>query len=441
MRSTSEKPNEQAIIERLSHEGRGVAKIGGKTTFIDNALPGETVLFKYLKKHSKYDEGVAENILTASIDRAVPECTHFLTCGGCRLQHFSSEAQIAFKQAALLEQFEHFAKTLPDTLLPPLTGPIYGYRRKARLGVRFVIKKEKLLVGFHEMNGRYIADIDSCAVLDPAVSALIMPLKAYLTQLASYRDIPQIEVAVGDNEKALVFRHLNPLSVADQTLLQAFGKQYDAHIYLQGGNLTTTHRIWPETGEERLYYRFSQHNLTLKFHPQDFIQVNGEINQQLSDRVISLLALSKQDQVLDLFCGLGNFTLPIARYCKAVVGIEGEKIMVDRALENAQYNQLNNVDFFQHDLTQPFDNCTWAKRSYQKVLLDPPRSGAREILPSIAALHPTRIVYISCNPATLARDAGDLVHQYGFTLRSAGVMDMFAQTCHVESIAVFEKDT
>lgn len=436
----SQKPNEQATIERLSHEGRGVAKIAGKTTFIDNALPGETVLFKYLKKHTKYDEGIAESVLTASADRVMPECAHFLTCGGCRLQHFSSEAQIAFKQAALLEQFEHFAKTLPATLLPPLTGPTYGYRRKARLGVRFVIKKDKLLVGFHELNGRYIADIDSCAVLHPTVSALLAPLKTYLTQLASYRDIPQIEVAVGDSEKALVFRHLNPLNTADQALLKAFGRQHDVHIYLQGGNLKTTHRIWPEIGEERLSYRFPQHNLILKFHPQDFIQVNAEINQQLSDRVISLLALSEQDQVLDLFCGLGNFTLPIARYCKAVVGIEGEAVMIDRALENAQYNQLNHVDFFQHDLTKPFENCTWAKRPYQKVLLDPPRSGAREILPSIAALNPTRIVYISCNPATLARDAGELVHQHGFTLRSAGVMDMFAQTCHVESIAVFEKE-
>jgi 23S rRNA (uracil1939-C5)-methyltransferase len=441
----------EATIERLNHEGRGVAKIDGKTTFIDNALVGETVHFKYIKKHRKYDEGVAIDILQPSSDRVTPQCSHFLTCGGCRLQHFSSDAQIAFKQATLLEQFTHFAQLTPTTILPPLTGKSYGYRRKARFGVRFVTKKEKVLVGFHEINGRYIADISSCAVLDPSVSNLIEPLKNCLMTLENYRDIPQIEVAVGDQEKAFVFRHLNALSEHDLSSLIEFGQTYEAAIYLQPGNLKTTHQVWPTTGEERLSYTlqlpaFTERNLscdktqlTLKFHPQDFIQVNKEINQQLAEQVISWLALSSEDVVLDLFCGLGNFTLPIACYANQVVGIEGDSMMVDRAAQNAQANHLTNAHFFQHDLTIPFNDQSWAKNKFNKILLDPPRSGAKEILASVAALKPTRIVYISCNPATLARDAGELVHQYGFKLLNVGVMDMFPQTCHVESMAIFER--
>lgn len=441
----------QASIERLSHEGRGVAKINGKTTFIDNALVGETVAFKYLKKHSKYDEGVAVDILQPSKDRVTPQCSHFLTCGGCRLQHLSSDAQIAFKQAALLEQFAHIAQVEPPAILPVLTAQSYGYRRKARFGVRFVTKKNKVLVGFHEINGRYVADISSCVILDPQVANLIEPLKDFVMQLASYREIPQIEVAVGDTESALVFRNLTEISDADRNLLIDFGKQHQIHIYLQPGNLKTTHRIWPEVGEERLTYAFPAHDLTLKFHPQDFIQVNKEINRQLADRVIALLELSEQDNVLDLFCGLGNFTLPIARNAGMTVGIEGDQTMVERATENAQYNGLNNTEFFCHDLTKSFEHCDWAKLSCQrklasistkgfnKILIDPPRSGAREILSSIAALKPERLVYISCNPATLARDAGDLVHLHGFKLLNLGIMDMFHQTCHVESIAVFSR--
>lgn len=427
----------ETTIERLSHEGRGVAKINGKTTFIDNALIGETVAFKYIKKHSKYDEGVAVDILQPSNDRVIPACPHFLTCGGCRLQHLSSDAQITFKQAALLEQFAHIAQIELPTILPVLTAKTYGYRRKARFGVRFVTKKNKVLVGFHEINGRYIADISSCVILDSKVANLIEPLKDCLIQLASYREIPQIEVAVGDTESALVFRNLTELSDHDRSVLIEFGKQHQMHIYLQPGNLKTTHRIWPEVGEERLTYAFPTHDLTLKFHPQDFIQVNKEINRQLADRVIALLDLSAQDRVLDLFCGLGNFTLPIARYAEMTTGIEGDQTMVKRASENAQYNGLTNTDFFCHDLTTTFDHCAWSKKRFNKILLDPPRSGAREILSSIAALKPERLVYISCNPATLARDAGDLVHVHGFKLISLGVMDMFPQTCHVESIAVF----
>lgn len=430
----------KATIERLSHEGRGVSKVEGKTTFIENALPGEEVLFRYLKKHNKYDEAVAESILVASADRVLPGCTHFSTCGGCRLQHYSSKAQITFKQDVLLEQLEHIAKVAPLTVLPPLVGPFYGYRRKARLGVRFVTKKNRVLIGFHEKNGRYIADILSCPILDPQVSHLLEPLAELIGKLAGYRDIPQIEIAVGDDEKAFVFRHLQPLSNADQASLVAFGAQYRAHIYLQPGSLKSTHRIWPETGEERLSYRFPQQDITLKFHPQDFIQVNAKMNQQMVERVLSLLEPTSQDYLLDLFCGLGNFTLPLARYCQAAIGVEGDGMMVERATENAAYNGLTNTQFFRQDLTRPFDACAFAQQKYHKVLLDPPRSGAREILGSIAALNPRRIVYISCNPATLARDTGELVHQYGFKLMSVGVMDMFAHTCHVESIAVFEKN-
>lgn len=427
-----------ATIERLSHEGRGVAKINGKTTFIENALPTEEVSFNYLKRRSKYDEGVVETVLKASPERVEPKCPHFLICGGCSLQHLKSDSQIQFKQATLLEQFQHFGQVIPQTLLPPLTGPTYAYRRKARLGVRFVVKKDRMLVGFREKNGRYIADISSCAVLEPTVSCLIEPLKNDLMKLAAYREIAQIEVAIGDDETALIFRNLQPLSASDQNLLIEFGQQHQVSIYLQPGNPKTTYRIWPTAGEERLVYRFPAHDIELKFHPLDFVQVNAEINRKMVDRVIDLFELKPEDNILDLFCGLGNFTMPLARYCHSVVGIEGDSEMVIRAQENAQHNQLNNTAFFKHDLTQPFSELAWAKKTYHKILLDPPRSGAAEILADIARLKPQRLVYISCNPATLARDTHELVHQHGFKLLSAGVMDMFPQTCHVESIAVFE---
>jgi len=427
-----------ATIQALSHEGRGVAKVNGKTVFIENALPGEEVTFKYLKKHSKYGEGISEHVANPSADRVEPFCPHFSICGGCSLQHMSQDAQLTLKQNVLLEQLTHFAQLVPEALLPPLMGPIYGYRRKARLGVRFVIKKNQILVGFHEKNGRYIADISSCPILDGAVSQLISPLKECLMQLTSYREIPQIELACGDEEKALVFRHLQPLSIIDQQLLIEFGKKYQAHIYLQPAGPKTTHRIWPTVGDEQLTYCFPRHQIELKFHPQDFIQVNAKINQQMVDRVLELLAVRAEDCILDLFCGLGNFTLPIAKYCQKMVGVEGDEVMVDRAQENAKHNQLPHTAFFKHDLTVSFQSAPFAKQAYNKVLLDPPRSGAREILADIAGLKPSLVVYISCNPATLARDAGELVHQHGFRLKSAGIMDMFPQTKHVESIAVFE---
>lgn len=428
----------KTTIQTLSHEGRGITKINGKTLFVDNALPGEEVTFKYLKKHSKYDEGIAEEVENTSPDRVQPQCAHFLICGGCSLQHLAENAQILLKQNVLLEQLQHFAGIVPDVLLPPLIGPIYGYRRKARLSVRFVVKKNQVLVGFHEKNGRYVADISSCPILDPAVSHLIEPLKACVSQLSAYQQIAQIEVACGDDEKAFIFRHLQPLTEEDQSLLIEWGKQYNAHIYLQPGNQKTTHRIWPTTGEERLVYRLPNQQIELKFHPHDFIQVNAEINRQIVDRVLSFLALEKNDRVLDLFCGLGNFTLPMAKYCQEVVGVEGDSEMVNRGQENALHNQLPQTSFFAHDLTLSFASSQFGQKNYNKILLDPPRSGAREILADIAKLKPERIVYISCNPATMARDAGELVNQHGFKLAAVGVMDMFPQTRHVESIAVFK---
>lgn len=428
------------LIETLSHEGRGISKINGKTTFIDNALPDETVTFRYLKKYKTYDEGWADMILHPSSERVEPSCAHFLTCGGCSLQHMAKAQQITFKQAVLLEQLAHFAKLEPTTLLPPLLGPSYGYRRKARLSVRFVAKKDRVLVGFHEKNGRYVADIENCPILVPTLSRLIAPLKACLMTMAAYRDIPQIEVASGDEEDALIFRHQQPLIPSDQEKLIALGRSHGVQIYLQSGNLTTTRRILPDEGEDRLIYRFAQHDVSLKFHPHDFIQVNAFINERLVDQVLELLALKPADQVLDLFCGLGNFTLPIAKYCQQVTGVEGDQRMVDRAQENALFNQLTNTHFLAHDLTLPFVNSHFFVKHYDKILLDPPRSGAREILADLAQLKPQKIVYISCNPATLARDAGELVHQHGFRLESVGIMDMFPQTRHVESIAVFIKN-
>lgn len=424
-------------IESLSHDGRGVARIEGKTVFIDGALAGEQVKFVYSKMHSKYDEGRTVEVLQAANDRVEAKCQHFGVCGGCSLMHMAPEAQLALKQKTLEEHLNHFGNVVPQQWLAPLTGPLWGYRRKARLGVKHVPKKERVLVGFREKGTPYLALLERCEVLDPRVGARLAELGEMIAKLDGHNRIAQIEVAMDDEHTALVFRNLDPLSEQDQQALIAYGQANDLWIYLQSGGPDTVTPLWPENPQ--LSYA-PEEGLNLEFEPNDFTQVNAGINKKMIERTMELLEISAEDRILDLFCGLGNFTLPLAKRVTEVVGVEGDEALVRHARDNAAKNGLANATFEQADLTKTeLKDYPWAKAGFNKILLDPPRSGAFEVLHQLAALGAERLVYVSCNPATLARDAGELVNNHGYTLVSTGVMDMFPHTTHVESIALFVK--
>jgi len=428
----------EADITDLSHDGRGVTHINGKAVFVSRALAGERVRLKFTGKHRHYDEASVEEVLSASPDRVEARCAHFGVCGGCALQHLDPAAQIAAKQRVLLENFERIGKVQPAQVLPALTDQPWGYRRKARLSVKYVEKKGRVLVGFRESNGRYVADIARCEVLHPAVGERIALIAQLLEGMDGKREIPQIEVAAGDDLVALIFRHLQPLSPRDSEALVQFGKTHGLGIYLQPGGIDSVAPLWPENA--RLSFRLPAYDVELEFRPLDFIQVNAGMNRRMIEHALALLAPQPTDRVLDLFCGLGNFTLPLARRAAQVTGVEGDAGLVRRAQQNAQRNNVDNAVFFSADLAADQRATPWAKVDYELLLLDPPRSGAAEILEYLPKRSARRLVYVSCHPASLARDAGILVNQHGFKLRSAGVMDMFPHTAHVESIALFERD-
>jgi 23S rRNA (uracil1939-C5)-methyltransferase len=432
------RPPVELQIERLSHEGRGIARLDGKLIFVEGALPGEAVRATYTATHKKFDEARALEVLSASPDRVEPPCAHFSICGGCSLQHLARPAQIVFKQGVLAEQFRHFGGIEPEEWLPPLVDEEAAYRRKARLGVKFVIKKDALLVGFREKQSHFLADIQGCHVLDRRIGEQLMDLRAVISGLAKRDIIPQIEVAAGDTGVALVFRHMEPLPPEDIAALVAFAAARDWQLYLQPGGLDSVHRVWPEAGEDRLTYTLPDFGLELAFHPMDFTQVNAGINRRMVKLALDLLDTQPGERVLDLFSGLGNFTLPLATRAGEVVGVEGSQAMADRGMENARRNGLGNVAFYAQDLTADFSQQPWARQGFDRLLIDPPRSGAQEVVEYLPKFRARRVVYVSCNPATLARDAG-LMKAHGYRLTKAGVMDMFPHTTHVESIAVFER--
>jgi len=429
----------QTIVESLSHDGRGVATLNGKTAFISGALAKETVVCKITKKHRRYNEAQTLEVITPAPERVIPACPHFGICGGCSMQHIEMTAQVQLKQQTLLEQLKHFGKVIPEHVLPPIVGNPWGYRRKARLGVRYVHKKQKLLVGFREKFSNYLAEINECLVLHPSVGTRLTQLSELIRGLSQYEHIPQIEVAVSDETTALVFRHMTELNENDISALIEFGKQYQFEIYLQPNPPAKIHKIWPQNQVERLSYFLPEYQLEMRFHPLDFTQVNGEINQLMIQQALKLLDVQSTDTVLDLFCGLGNFTLPIARLAKQVVGVEGSAEMVARAQENALHNNIHNTEFFAANLMNEKLSAPWLEKSYDKILLDPPRTGAKEIIPLISTKSAKRLVYVSCNPATLARDAGELVYNYQYKLTHVGVINMFPHTSHIEAIALFEK--
>lgn len=427
----------RVFIDDLSHDGRGVAHIDGKTVFVEGALKGEEVSFLYVEKKRSYDVGVAQEIHQAAPERVKPKCAVFGICGGCAMQHMNAEAQILAKQEVLLENFERIGKVSPVEVLPPLTGPSWGYRRKARMGARYVDKKERTLIGFREKRKPYIVDMQRCEVLHPSVGEHLEALQQLVASLEARREIAQLEVAVDDTQTALVFRNMKPLSEADSDKLINYAKEHDLRFFLQSGGPDTVTPLWPE--QTQLSYALPEFDVHFNFTPNGFTQVNTDINRKMVPYAIDLLEVQPDERVLDLFCGVGNFTLPLARRAREVVGVEGLELLVQRARENAELNGIDNVEFHVADLAKEVEQLPWWSQGFDKVLLDPARDGAMEAIPHIAKLGVKRIVYVSCNPATLARDAGLLVNEYGYTLEKAGVMDMFPHTAHVESIALFVK--
>ncbi|MDD1610360.1 MAG: 23S rRNA (uracil(1939)-C(5))-methyltransferase RlmD [Methylococcaceae bacterium] len=426
----------KVTIESLTHDGRGVAHVDGKVIFIDEALPTEEVDFIYTESRKDYAEGRVVKLYSRAEDRVDALCPHYGVCGGCSFQHVESTAQIRIKQDLLIDQFKRIGKVDVPELWQPLTGEHWGYRRKARMGVKYVAKKNnRVLVGFRERRHPYLAEIDSCIVMHPIVGTRLIALGEMIAQLSIRDKIPQIEVAIGDEQCVLSIRVLEPPTAEDMDIMKAFEREHPLTLCLQSKGPDT---IVPLDGEAEVIptYALPDHGIEFKFRPAMFTQVNYEINRQMINRVLEIMNLNENDSVLDLFCGLGNFTLPMAKYAGSVVGVEGDAPLINHAKENARHNGITNVEYYAADLSKDISNEPWANRKYNKIMLDPSRAGASEVLQYFKKWQPEQIVYVSCNPSTLARDAGILVNELGYTLVKAGVMDMFPQTAHVESMAL-----
>ena len=436
-RTAQPSPVQEAVVADLAQDGRGIARVGGKAVFIEGALPGERVTFRVFKRRTQFDEARLESVIESSPDRVAPACAHFGLCGGCSLQHLAPAAQVRAKQTQLLETLLRIGGVRPGTVLPPIGGAVWGYLRRARLGVKYVKKKQRVLAGFRERKSPYLADLAHCEVLAPPLRDLPAQLAGLVETLELRERIPQVEVAVGDDAVALVFRIMDPAGDADRTKLAEFGRRIGVHVYLQPGGLATVQPLG-ETPPP-LNYRVSQDAVTIQFKPTDFVQVNATVNSAMVDQAIEQLQVRPTDRVLDLFCGLGNFTLPLARRAGHVVGVEGDADLIERARLNASTNSLSNTEFFTQNLFEPEAFGAWNSRVFDRVVLDPPRAGAQEVMERMSRWSPWRVVYISCHPGSLARDARILTQTQDYELVAAGVMDMFAHTTHVESIAVFER--
>jgi 23S rRNA (uracil1939-C5)-methyltransferase len=441
-------------VESLDLEGQGVARrADGKVVFIEGALPGEWVRVNVARRKNQWEQGQVSGIRRESSQRVRPGCPHFGlhagACGGCKVQHLHPSAQIAAKQRVLEDNLAHLAKVVPQCVLRPLQGPAWGYRNRARLSVRYVAKKGTVLVGFHERKSRYVADMTVCPVLPPRIGALLPHLRELIGAMQARERLPQIEVAVGDDVDALVLRHLEPLSVDDLARLRAFAREHGVQWWLQPGGPDTAVPL--DEGGDELNYRLPEFDLTMPFKPTEFTQVNMGINRVLVSQALRHLDAQPGDRVIDWFCGLGNFTLALARVARAVLGLEGSEALVQRARDNAARNGLaGRARFESRNLFELDATGLVALGGSDRWLVDPPREGAFALAKAVADLAaaqvpdwtpPQRIVYVSCNPATLARDAGLLVHQAGYVCSAAGVVDMFPHTAHVESLAVFDRQT
>lgn len=438
-------------VEALDLEAQGVARNSeGKVVFVEGALPGEEVRVSVVRKKNNWEQATLQALRSESAQRVVPQCKHFGICGGCKMQHLHMDAQVAIKQRAVEDALWHLGKVKPLQVLRPITGSAWGYRFRARLSVRYVVKKGEVLVGFHERKSSYVADMDSCEVLPRHLSQMLLPLRRLVAQMQQRDRLPQIELAVGSDVASLVLRHLEPLSEHDLDLLRAFGKAHAVQWWLQPGGPDTIELLDPQSSP--LAYTLPEFGVTMPFRPTDFTQVNHEINRVLVGRALRLLQVSKTERVIDWFCGLGNFTLPLATQAKQVLGVEGSAALVARAQENARFNGLTEqTQFVTQNLFEVTPADLLTRGPADKWLVDPPREGALALARSLADVHanaaiapgyvpPRRIVYVSCNPATLARDAGLLVHQAGYQCTAVGAVNMFPHTAHVESIAVFDRD-
>lgn len=427
------------IVESLDHEARGIVRQEGKAIFVDGALPGETVEYASFRRKPNYELAHLVQVLRPSTARVEPRCPHYNICGGCAMQHMEPSAQLAAKQRVLEDSLWHIGRVRPETILPPIQGAAWGYRHRARLAV-FKVPNRGVLVGFHEKRSSYIADMQTCAVLPPHVSALLMPLRELIGGLSIADRLPQIEVAVGEHCTAVVFRVLQALTAKDEKRLRDFAETHNLVIYLQPKGPDSVYRFHPQGGP-RLSYTLPEFELELDFKPTDFTQVNHAANRVLVRRALRLLDPQPGERIADMFCGLGNFTLPIAHSGAQVVGVEGSAGLVQRGRESAKaHGMAGRVEFGVANLFQCTEESLAKLGRFDKMLIDPPREGAIELVKALGADAPKRIVYVSCNPATLARDTAVLVSVKGYHFRSAGVVNMFPHTAHVESIAVFERD-
>lgn len=431
-------PTVVATVESVDDTGSGVVRIDGRSLLVDGALSGEIVVCRPRRGRRQGHRADLVEVLEAAPARVEPACPHFGQCGGCRLQHMPGDAQLILKEEGLLRALREHGDVEPDTVLAPLTGPGTGYRRRARLGVKHVPGKGGTLVGFREKHGAKLAVLDACAILEPGVGKSIGSLRRMLDALSISNRIPQLEVSMGDSATALVLRHLDPLSESDTRVLVDFVRARGWQLYLQPGGPDSVHPLWPGDPAP-LSYQLPEFDLELAFLPSDFVQVNGAMNRILVAAAIRHLDLRPDSRVLDLFCGIGNFTLAAARRGAAATGVEGSAALVSRARANANRNRIDNADFVAADLIDVDADLPWWRDAWDRLLLDPPRSGAGQLLNALDGRLPRRIVYVSCNPQTLARDAGVLVHEQGYRLRHVGVVDMFPHTSHCEAMAVFER--
>ena len=430
---------ETAAITAVTHDGRGIADTEGKKVFVAGALAGETVTFVRRKSRRNFDEAELLEIHEPSPDRIEARCEAYGRCGGCSLQHVSAAHQREIKEGTLRDNLERIGRVEPGAWLPAMTGPEWHYRRRARLAVKDVRGKGRVLVGFRERHAPFITDMRRCEVLVTPLDALIDDLSDLVGRLSIRARLPQIELAVAENAVALVFRVLDPPNEADEAAFRDFGSKHGLRIYLQPGGLDSLLLLQPAEVDEALYYTLPEFDIRIDFEPVDFVQVNADINRSMVHFAVEQLGARGGDRVLDLYCGIGNFSLPLARQAGTVIGVEGEDSLTRRAAENARRNGIDNASFRVCDLGTIDGTEAWVRQGCDRMLLDPARSGAAAVVAHMEKFEPARIVYVSCHPGTLARDAGALVHEKGYRLESAGIIDMFPHTAHVESIAVFAR--
>ncbi len=431
---------ETASIRAVTHDGRGIAALEGKTVFVSGALEGELVRFRRRKSRRNFDEAELLEIIEPSPERIEPRCEAFGRCGGCAMQHVSIEQQRDIKSRVLHDNLQRIGNVEPESWLEPMTGPVWGYRRRARLAVKDVFAKGRVLVGFRERHAPFITDMHRCEVLAEPVDSMLDPLSELIATLSIRARLPQIEVAVADNATAFVFRVLDAPTEEDCDAFRAFGREQGVRIYLQPAGLDSVSLLFPDDAADKpLYYELPEFDLRIEFDPVGFVQVNSDINRQMVHTAVELLAPEPEDRVLDLFCGIGNFSLPLARRAGTVLGVEGDGLLVDAAAANAEKNGIGNASFRKADLSAITGEESWLRERWDRILLDPARSGALELVKKIDVAGPERVVYVSCHPGTLARDAGVLVNEKGYRCAAAGIIDMFPHTAHMESIAVFDK--